>query len=321
MMIRDANNGATAAPQNRISPEGLAALSPKRTPRREAQVGLFVILGVVSILVILFTLTDPGMFRGRYNVTALVNDAQGIRRGDAVQLQGVNIGRVRGFRIGADGVQLRLELQGEHRVPVDSRAELTQGGLLGDMVVSITPGSSTEVLRDGDVIQLERTGEGLFAAAGGMAERADLVLASAQQLLSEQTVSALAATAQSLQALTAEMSTMAVEQRQQMAALTASLGRSAAGLEASATRPELARAIARTDSMTIRLDAASASLQEASGSMAALMTRVESGEGTLGRLTADDELYERMNAAVASVNALTEDIRENPRRYINVRVF
>jgi hypothetical protein len=82
-------------------------------------------------------------------------------------------------------VQLRLELQGEYRVPVDSRAELTQGGLLGDMVVAITPGSSTEVLRDGDVIQLERTGEGLFAAAGGMAERADLVLARAQQLLSE----------------------------------------------------------------------------------------------------------------------------------------
>jgi hypothetical protein len=93
------------------------------------------------------------------------------------------------------------------------------------------------------------------------------------------------------------------------------------GLEASATRPELARAIARTDSMTIRLDAATTSLQAASASMEDLMARVNSGEGTLGRLTRDDELYERLNQAVASVNALTEDIRENPRRYINVRVF
>jgi phospholipid/cholesterol/gamma-HCH transport system substrate-binding protein len=317
-MAKTTNGGGATG---RLTPDGLAELSPKRTPRREAQVGLFVILGILSILIILFQLTDPGMFRGRYNVTGLVDDAQGIRRGDAVQLQGVNIGRVRGFSIGPNGVQLRLELQGEYRVPADSRAELTQGGLLGDMVVSITPGTSDQMLRDGDILQMERTGEGLFAAAGDLAGRADTVMMRMQALLSEQTVVALATTAQELQALTAELGRMAVEQRQQFATLTASLNRSAAGVEASATRPELARAIARTDSMTIRLDAATASLQQATGSMSALMTRVESGQGTLGKLTADEELYDRMNAAVTSVQALTDDIRENPRRYINVRVF
>jgi phospholipid/cholesterol/gamma-HCH transport system substrate-binding protein len=314
--------GGAGPSTNRFSSDDLAALSPKRTPRREAQVGLFVILGVVSILIILFQLTDPGMFRGRYNLTAVVDDAQGIRRGDAVQLRGVNIGRIRGFQIGSGGVELRLELQGEYRVPVDSRAELTQGGgLLGDMVVAITPGTSEEMLRDGDRIAVERTGEGLFDMAGDLAGRADLVMSRVQQLLSEATISSMASSARDLEALTAELAAMAVEQRQQMGVLTASLGRSAQGLEASATRPELARAIARTDSMTIRLDAATSSLQAASASMEDLMARVNSGEGTLGRLTRDDELYERLNQAVASVNALTEDIRENPRRYINVRVF
>jgi phospholipid/cholesterol/gamma-HCH transport system substrate-binding protein len=319
-MVQTKKNGG-GTPPTRLTAEGIEALTPRRTPRREAQVGLFVILGVFSILVILFQLTDPGMFRGRYHVTALVDDAQGIRRGDAVQLQGVSIGRVRGFQLADEGVRLRLELQGRYPVPVDSRAELTQGGLLGDMVVAITPGSSDRLLADGGVLRLERTGENLMDAAGGIAGRADDVLMRAQQLLSQNTLESMAGSARDMQVMMAEMAALATEQRQQIAALTASLQRSAQGLEASATRPELARAIARTDSLTLRLDAASGSLEQAGASLAALTARVERGDGTLGRLTTDDELYRNLNDAVLGINALTADIRENPRRYINVRVF
>jgi phospholipid/cholesterol/gamma-HCH transport system substrate-binding protein len=318
-MTTKKNVGGT--PPSRLTAEGIEALMPRRTPRREAQVGLFVILGVLSILVILFQLTDPGMFRGRYHATAVVDNAQGIRRGDAVQLQGVSIGRVRGFQLGEDGVRLRLELQGRYPVPVDSRAELTQGGLLGDMVVAITPGRSERLLADGGVLMVERTGEGIMNVAGGIAERADSVVARAQQLLSERTVAAMAASAQDLQVLMAEMAALAVEQRRQIGELTATLQRSATGLEASATRPELARAIARTDSLTLRLDAATGSLQQASASLATITRRVESGDGTLGRLTSDDELYRNLNEAVTSLTELTADIRANPRRYINVSVF
>lgn len=309
-----------AAP-SRLTAEGIDALSPRRTPRREARVGLFVIVGVLSVLVILFQLTDPGMFRGRYNVTAMVDDAQGIRRGDAVQLQGVSIGRVRGFELADDGVRLTLELQGRYPVPADSRAVLTQGGLLGDMVVAIAPGSSPRTLADGGILRIERTGDDLMTVAGGIAERADSVLVRAQTLLSQRTLEAMAASARDLQVLMAEMAALAVEQRQQIGSLTASLQRSAAGIEATATRPELARALARTDSMTLRLDAATGSLQQASASLASLTARVEGGEGTLGKLTSDDELYRNLNAAVASLNELTADIKANPRRYINVSVF
>ena len=69
-------------------------LPPSRGQSREAMVGLFVILGVAAVLITLYTLTDAAMFRGRYFVRTLVPDAGGIRRGDPVQMRGVNIGRV-----------------------------------------------------------------------------------------------------------------------------------------------------------------------------------------------------------------------------------
>ena len=95
-------------------------------------VGVFLILGMICILAALFILTDAAIFRGRYIVTTNVPDAGGIRRGDPVQMLGVNIGRVQRFKIDPKGVSIRLELEGEYDVPADStvllRAERAGGG-------------------------------------------------------------------------------------------------------------------------------------------------------------------------------------------------
>jgi phospholipid/cholesterol/gamma-HCH transport system substrate-binding protein len=295
-------------------------MAPMRTPRREVHVGIFVIAGVLAVLVALFALTDPGMFRGRYHVTSVVEDAGGIRKGDPVRLKGVNVGRIRDFEISGEGVRVFMELNHRYPIPADSRIAIVSGGLLQSMVAEVIPGVSTERLRDGAVVAFTPQ-ETMTQTAERLGEGADAVLGRAQALLSQQTVAAVGASAQQMQELLVQLTALAADQRQQLAALTTSLQRSAVGLEQSMTRPELARAIERTDSLTLRLDAASGSLQAASASLATLTARVENGEGTLGRLTSDDELYRNLNAAVASLNELTSDIRENPRKYINVRVF
>ena len=51
------------------------------------------------------------------------------------------------------------------------------------------------------------------------------------------------------------------------------------------------------------------------------MSRVDRGEGTLGKLTRDDALYNNLNAAAVNLNKLAEDIRQQPRKYINLKVF
>jgi hypothetical protein len=123
-MIQRADTGAPAAPRSRIPQQELALVTPTRSPRREVQVGIFVLAGVLAVLVALFVLTDPGLFRGRYYGTTQVTDAGGIRKRDPVQLNGDNIGRVDDLRLVPGGVQLRLELQGEYPVPADSRVRL-----------------------------------------------------------------------------------------------------------------------------------------------------------------------------------------------------
>jgi len=55
--------------------------------------------------------------------------------------------------------------------------------------------------------------------------------------------------------------------------------------------------------------------------METVLGRVERGEGTLGKLTRDDALYNNLNQAATNMNALVEDIRKNPKKYINLKVF
>jgi phospholipid/cholesterol/gamma-HCH transport system substrate-binding protein len=51
-----------------------------------------------------------------------------------------------------------------------------------------------------------------------------------------------------------------------------------------------------------------------------VMGGLEQGEGTAGQLLRDRRLYENMNGAVADLRQLVQDIRADPRRYLNVRV-
>ena len=62
----------------------------------------------------------------------------------------------------------------------------------------------------------------------------------------------------------------------------------------------------RLDSVTARLDQ--------------LMDNLNQGQGTAGQLLKDRRLYENMNEAVNDVRSLVADIRQDPRRFLNVRV-
>ena len=92
---------------------------------------MFVILGIASFFTILFLMTSPATFRGRYMLVTRVDDAQGIRKGDPVQMRGINIGRIHRFRMEGDSVLITLEVEGEWQVPAGSRSELLSGGIFG----------------------------------------------------------------------------------------------------------------------------------------------------------------------------------------------
>jgi phospholipid/cholesterol/gamma-HCH transport system substrate-binding protein len=294
---------------------------------REVWVGLFVVAGIAAVLITLALMTDAALFRGRYIILTNVPNASGIRKGDPVQMRGVNVGRIVGFDIGRQGVDMRLEIEGEYPIPRDSRVEIKASGLLGGMVADVIPGSSTERARWGDRLQ-GGTGVGLFDKMDTLAGQADKVAVRVQNLLDDETVKNLQGSAADARLSLAQLQAMLKEQRGELRALSVSLRRSAESMEKVASGPELDRTVKRMDQLTQRLEGTVGTLDRSSNSLDAILTRVERGEGTLGKLARDEQLYknatdatENMNKAAQELQKLVVDFRANPRKYINLKIF
>ncbi|MEX0980290.1 MAG: MlaD family protein, partial [Gemmatimonadota bacterium] len=292
MAERTARTPSTNGPTDRELAEGI----PPVSSGREVRIGIFVLIGVVSFLMVLFLLTDPATFRGRYMVVTEVDDAGGIRRGDPVQMRGVNIGRVHSFSMIHEGVSITLEIEGQWDIPSDSRARLVSSGIIGGRTVDVVPGNSDDALRTGERIPGVRV-EGIFDTADQLGDQADGVFTQLQRLLSDPAIETVQEGAEQFRDLLGELTAITSAQRDEVARLTASLNRSAAGIEDVTTGPELMNAITQADSTFARLGETNAALERTLASLQSLLDRMDAGEGTLGQLSTNDELYRNISEA------------------------
>jgi len=84
--------------------------------------------------------------------------------------------------------------------------------------------------------------------------------------------------------------------------------------KANTTFDEASQAIA---SLNKTLDKAEQSMND----LSKILQGIEKGQGSLGKLAKDDNLYKNLDKTLKDANLLLQDIRLNPKRYINVSVF
>ena len=295
---------------------------PPRALMSQARVGIFVVAGVLALLMALFMMTDPSMFRGRYSVMAVVDNAGGLRRSDPVQMRGVNIGRVMSFVMVPEGVSIELEIEGEYEVPIDSRVRLVGIGLLGGRTVEVLAGNSPVMAEGGDVLAGIVSSD-VFGIVSDVGDDATEMIRRVSDLLTDATVSSFQGAAREVESLLTDLAVISREQRDGLTELVQSWNEVARNVSGtmSSTGPVLESAAARADSALALVNENLEALEEATTDLRAILARIERGEGTLGRLSHDDSLYVNLTAAASSLQRLLDDVRENPGRYISLSIF
>lgn len=146
----------------------------------ELVVGLFFILGIGAIFLLTFRVASldsatPGQ---SYAVQATFENIGGLKRGAAVTMAGVRIGRVRSIAIDRQTYEARVALDIDRaydNIPRDSSAAILTAGLLGEQYVGIDPGGDESWLRDGDSVRLTQSAlvleklVGQFVTSAGVA--------------------------------------------------------------------------------------------------------------------------------------------------------
>src|SRR5688572_1399982 len=133
---------------------GLMAVS------REVKVGLFVFLGFIGAVAIIFLIGDNrSLFDPKVKFHTEFSDVQGVKPGSTVRMGGVDIGSVSKVEYPEDpssttiGVSLSIVRREAPRIRQSSRAAIAAKGLLGDKMVTISPGRPDEAtLPEGSTI-------------------------------------------------------------------------------------------------------------------------------------------------------------------------
>ena len=309
---------------NRLSDTEIAQAVPPSARVRQLRVGAFVILGLAGFFIVLFTMTSPATFRGRYTVFTHVDDAGGMRRGDAVTMRGVHIGRVRAFDLTQEtGVVLSLEIERGWSIPVGSRTEVRSMGFLGGMVVAVVTGPGPGFVEPGALLPGESVG-GVLDVAGDISTDAADVLARAQALLSDSTLAgteeAVAAIRDVFVGLAGMLDTADVLVADARTVLE-TLRESAAAAAEVTGADELRNILALAEATMASLERTSGTLEGSAASAGVVLGRIERGEGTLGKLSTSDSLYDAYTDLAVSLRELVDDVKERPRRYISLRIF
>ncbi|EDM24227.1 MCE family protein [Caminibacter mediatlanticus TB-2] len=121
--------------------------------KTEIKVGIFVLLGIISLLIMTFQIKSfERLKENGYVLYAIVNDASGINKKSRVKLRGVNVGVVDNMKLVNNGVELKLLIKKGVKIPIGSMVAIAQDNVLGGKYLKIIPSHNKSYYKPGDTI-------------------------------------------------------------------------------------------------------------------------------------------------------------------------
>lgn len=291
--------------------------------KQEVTVGVLVLAAAVAFFAGLSWLTGRSVGRGAVAVVPVrFEDVSGLQVGDPVQISGVQVGRVARVRLeGPQQVLVHLEIRRSVMPHADAVVKLTSLDFFGAQRVDYDPGTSPEMLPEGQEI-IGRRETQMTESAASLADQAAELMTGFQDIASESTAEelrqTLAAAQGALDALTRLGDEDIVGEAADAMRALRSVGER---LDSAMANPAVERSVSRLDDITEGMSETTEALAGAMQAFESILGKIDRGEGGLGRLVNDTTLTHDMHEVMVSLKLLLDDVRERPGRYIHIGVF
>jgi phospholipid/cholesterol/gamma-HCH transport system substrate-binding protein len=127
--------------------------------RLELVVGVFVLIGILCLGYLSIKLGKLELIGGDvYEVVAQFNSASGLKPGSAIEIAGVEVGRVRGILLKEDRAAVTLAVNNNVRLYSDTIASIKTRGIIGEKFLALSPGGGGDPLKPGDTIRDTESG-------------------------------------------------------------------------------------------------------------------------------------------------------------------
>jgi phospholipid/cholesterol/gamma-HCH transport system substrate-binding protein len=272
--------------------------SQKQLKWSQLRVGLTVLFASITLAVLTFLMSGTtGFFTPKITLKSYFDDAQGIRNGAPVRLQGVDVGNVTAIRVVPNNpatpveVVMKVTTKYSFNIRKDSVTSMATAGVLGETYINIDSAHAKGLeARDGDVLATRETPDiqDVVRASQGTLQNLDALLKRTDRILafieSGQGSIGKLVYDPSLYNQFAQTVTEFKGIVDEVRSGQGSLGKLLVTDEA------YNKAIAAVDKVNVMID------------------ELQQGKGTAGKFLKDPALYDNANQTIANVKKLTDDI-------------
>lgn len=294
---------------------------------KEVIIGLCVAVAILILCFGIEFLKGINLFRPANFYIAQYENVSGLEVAAPVLVDGYKVGQVReiNFNYANPGkIEVLLALNKNLHLPVDSKA-MIGSTLLSGSYIEINMGKSGEMLPVGGMIESGSTpdlmasiSENVLPSIESIMPKIDSLLLSVNRLASDP---ALVASIKNIETITNNISSASkgldIMMQHQVPGILKGAG----------------AAVTNLDTITANLNLLSAELnrlplnqtmENVNGLTANLVKftgNLNNPNSTLGELTQDSELYDKLNRLTADIDSLIIDIKKNPKRYISIKLL
>jgi len=297
---------------------------------REIKTGIIVLVGILAFIFGLSYLKSASLFENNKTFYAVYDNVGGLQPGTQVSINGFTVGNVNNikFKDSSGKLVVTFTVSNEFDFSGNSVAELYDTGIIGGKGIQINPVfDNAPLAKSGDTLTsnikpgitelVQQKLTPLQMKVEGAVSNADSLLMNVNQILDDPTKKELKQTIVALH----EMVNAFKGSADKLNGLLAN------------NKEELDNSLKNVDKITTNFSKLSDSLANAGlaqtvsnfqvtvNRLNSVLEKIEKGEGSLGKLTQDEQLYKNLTDASKELDLLLQDFRLNPKRYVNVSVF
>lgn len=299
----------------------------KKIFTKEVIIGLSVAVAIAILCIGIEFLKGVNIFKPANFYIAEYENVEGLETAAPVTIDGFKVGQVREIEFDYENygkIKVLLSLNKQLRVPVDSKA-MIGSTLLSGSYVEIILGKSSEFIPVGGTIDtgkvpdlMSSLSDEVLPSVASIMPKIDSLLLSINNLVADP---ALTNSIKNIEAITSNVSAASknlnLVMQRQIPSILGNADMAMANLDTITSNLSLLSAELNRLPLAATMD----NVSILTGNLAKFSEQLNDPHSTLGELTTDSELYDRLNRLTADIDSLIIDIKKNPKRYISIKLL
>ena len=297
---------------------------------REIKTAILVLGGIALFIYGFSFLKGKSIFKNSKTIHSVYDEVEGLMTGAKVSINGLSVGKISriDFLPNTTKILVTMEVRQKLNISSESAAMLYETGLIGGKAISLIPlFDPKNTLKEGDTLEakvkpgltelINRQIEPLQIKIESMLSSADSLFAGVSNVLDNDTQNNLKNTLENLSITTQNLNKASL-------AAVEILDRNQLQINATFSNVKETSDNLKTITDSISNAQISYTIKEFTKTIEGLnsiLSSIDSGKGTAGKLINDETLYQGLNDATTELQTLLSDLKKYPKRYVHFSLF